>query len=85
MCSFIILRSETPSAGRLKSAAAQIKTVPLPCFCYPNSLSLSFPLQMALQQPWECAAAPIMSPWFLVSCTLSRKVTGPDNVIYIAV
>lgn len=30
-------------------------------------------------------AAPVMSPWFLVSCTLSRKVTGPDNIIYIAV
>lgn len=46
---------------------------------------LSLPLQMALQRPWECMAAPVMSPWFLVSCTLSRKVTGPDNIIYIAV
>lgn len=41
--------------------------------------------QTALRQPWEQAAAPVMSPWLLVSCTLSRKVTGPDNIIYIAV
>ena len=39
----------------------------------------------ALRQPWEPAAAPVMSPRLLVSCTLSRKVTGPDNIIYIAV
>lgn len=51
----------------------------------PFPLSLSLSLQMALKQPWECIAAPIMSPWFLVSCTLSRKVTRPDNIIYIAV
>lgn len=52
---------------------------------FPLSSSLSLSLQMALKQPWECIAAPIMSPWFLVSCTLSRKVTRPDNIIYIAV
>lgn len=41
--------------------------------------------QMAPQQPRERVAVPVMSPWLLVSCTLSRKVTGPDNIIYIAV
>ena len=74
--------------GELRAACLfWVTSAHLPCFCYLKSLSLSLslPLQMALQRPWECTAAPIMSPRFLVSCTLSRKVTGPDNIIYIAV
>lgn len=74
--------------GELRAACLfWVTSAHLPCFCYLKSLSLSLslPLQMALQRPWECTAAPIMSPRFLVSCTLSRKVTRPDNIIYIAV
>lgn len=44
----------------------------------PKPLSLS-PYKWLRRSPGECAAAPIMSPWFLVSCTLSRKVTGPGQ------
>lgn len=52
----------------------------------PGNAALQSPAgKRARQHPRERLAAPVMSPWLLVSCTLSRKVTGPDNIIYIAV